>query len=666
MHSFKIVIYIFFFFCLTHQLLYSSGENSILAGNEEEQSVLYWVNRHDVSIIKSDTDGNNASIILMNVDSPAGVTLDRENGYIYWIRYVEFGTKSINRARIGGGDYSVLINTGMHTPERIAVDSDAGYMFWTDSGHNHVMRADLDGSNSIELVSDLSLPLAIALDPENEMVYWSNSDNIERMNYDGTSREVVVNRDDGLWSARGLAVDSQNERIFWIDTGIHTGDSFIYSINLDGGDMQTVLSGISRSVALDITIDPVNNHIYYTSSASSPRGVYRVNYDGTGNGAFTTFGLGNTVINMVYDAARESLYWSQVNRHDLFSMNSSSQESGFALPRVDVPNHIIVDTENDMLYWSTTTRSIFRSSTDGTLAEEIVSKPDYLNINDLALDPVANKLYFTYEGFSDYRIGRVNLDGSESEDVFESAMYVPYAIDLDVENGYIYWSDRTRTDIYRSDLDGEEWETILSGQQLVITEIKLDLEGEKVYWASAGGNVIKRANLDGTEDEILHEDLNNTRSLSLDHTGGYLYFADENGLYRSALDGSDRVTLVDGIWAGAVEVATGSLPTSVIASDDLAGRPEEYVLYQNYPNPFNPSTVIRYSIPELSHVRLEVFNMLGQRVALLVDEIQDTRFYEATWHANHASGMYFYRLEAVPVHDGANSFVRMNSMLLVK
>jgi len=75
--------------------------------------------------------------------------------------------------------------------------------------------------------------------------------------------------------------------------------------------------------------------------------------------------------------------------------------------------------------------------------------------------------------------------------------------------------------------------------------------------------------------------------------------------------------------------------------------PIEFSLSQNYPNPFNPSTVIRYGLPERAHVRLEVFNLLGQSVAVLVDAEK-----EAGWHevelggSEYSSGVFFYRLEA--------------------
>ncbi len=83
----------------------------------------------------------------------------------------------------------------------------------------------------------------------------------------------------------------------------------------------------------------------------------------------------------------------------------------------------------------------------------------------------------------------------------------------------------------------------------------------------------------------------------------------------------------------------------------LAGvLPEQFELGANYPNPFNPSTMIPYQLPTTMYVRLEVFNILGQRVATLVDREQPAGFHTASWDATDASGeavaagVYLYRL----------------------
>ena len=66
---------------------------------------------------------------------------------------------------------------------------------------------------------------------------------------------------------------------------------------------------------------------------------------------------------------------------------------------------------------------------------------------------------------------------------------------------------------------------------------------------------------------------------------------------------------------------------------------------RNYPNPFNPITIIDYTLPELSSVRLEVFNNLGQIVEVLVDKKQNAGGYQIYFNGNRfPSGVYFYRL----------------------
>lgn len=75
--------------------------------------------------------------------------------------------------------------------------------------------------------------------------------------------------------------------------------------------------------------------------------------------------------------------------------------------------------------------------------------------------------------------------------------------------------------------------------------------------------------------------------------------------------------------------------------------PAQYSLEQNYPNPFNPTTNIKFKITETSDVTLSIFNVMGQRVATLVNELKNPGTYEVSWNASDmASGIYYYRLRA--------------------
>ena len=106
-----------------------------------------------------------------------------------------------------------------------------------------------------------------------------------------------------------------------------------------------------------------------------------------------------------------------------------------------------------------------------------------------------------------------------------------------------------------------------------------------------------------------------------------------------------------------------------VAEPDLL--PKVFALAQNYPNPFNPSTVIRYSLPTQSSVSLKIYNILGQQIITLVDEVKDAGYFNVEWHGRNefgsqvASGVYFYRLEAKGV-DGTERFTSLKKLMLLK
>ncbi len=88
--------------------------------------------------------------------------------------------------------------------------------------------------------------------------------------------------------------------------------------------------------------------------------------------------------------------------------------------------------------------------------------------------------------------------------------------------------------------------------------------------------------------------------------------------------------------------------------------PQSFSLYQNYPNPFNPTTVIKYSLPVASKVKLEIYNLVGQKIATLVDKKQSAGSHTVDFNAaNLASGVYLYKITA-------GSFSAVRKMVLLK
>nr|MBN2276207.1 hypothetical protein [candidate division Zixibacteria bacterium] len=103
----------------------------------------------------------------------------------------------------------------------------------------------------------------------------------------------------------------------------------------------------------------------------------------------------------------------------------------------------------------------------------------------------------------------------------------------------------------------------------------------------------------------------------------------------------------------------------IIEKDMIAGLPTEFRLNQNHPNPFNPTTTIAYDIPASAHVRIDIVNILGQKVATVVDEVKSAGSYQVVWNgmadngARVSSGIYLCFMQA-------GDYVETRKMMLMK
>ncbi|NQU26665.1 MAG: PKD domain-containing protein, partial [Candidatus Marinimicrobia bacterium] len=103
----------------------------------------------------------------------------------------------------------------------------------------------------------------------------------------------------------------------------------------------------------------------------------------------------------------------------------------------------------------------------------------------------------------------------------------------------------------------------------------------------------------------------------------------------------------------------------MLSIGDEAALPTEYQLRQNFPNPFNPVTTIRYDLPEISHVRIDIYDILGREVATLVNQTEEAGYKAIIWDGTDnfgkllGSGVYFYQIIAA-------NYTQTKKMLLIK
>ncbi len=116
---------------------------------------------------------------------------------------------------------------------------------------------------------------------------------------------------------------------------------------------------------------------------------------------------------------------------------------------------------------------------------------------------------------------------------------------------------------------------------------------------------------------------------------------------------------------GHYSINLGEVTSVQTFDNDSQELPKTFELFQNYPNPFNAETIIRYQLPESSHVSLKIFNLLGQEIKTLLDKKQQTGEYQIRWNGldylgNQASsGIYIMNFVA-------GSFVESRKILLLK
>ncbi len=180
-------------------------------------------------------------------------------------------------------------------------------------------------------------------------------------------------------------------------------------------------------------------------------------------------------------------------------------------------------------------------------------------VKDIAIDPLARKVYWTDYSYGSGAIARANLDGSGEIEYLigegspNPPAILPIAITVDPFDQKMYWSHRNEPfpeGIWRSDLDGTNPEKVIhleSGG-----DVELDLRNGKIYWAELGR--VSRANLDGSQSEAIFTGPMGDVSLALDTAAEKIYWTraiemgvDGGIVQRANLDGSDLETLVTGL-----------------------------------------------------------------------------------------------------------------------
>ena len=552
----------------------------------------------------------------------------------------------------------------------LAVHQTDGKLYWVDEGLGKLRRANLDGSNLVDLVVDSLVGVKkIKLDEDEGKMYWSVGQKIQRANLDGSEIEDVFT--DSTGSPGGFVIDKRDSKIYWVN--LNGGQ--IRSANLDGTDMKD-LHNPELSVPTELVLDEANNKLYWAEF----RQITRANLDGTEVEAFIDEGIiavddvvidtaENAIIfternrvlrvkldlsegeelatgysfltSVAYDSGRNELYTFDFFDREISRVKLDNQSRLIILStRVSQPEFISLDSNERKIYWSDRdARKIQRIDYDGIFLEDLITA-NVFNMFGFSIDQNQRIMYWNQLG-----------SGSVQSAAFEpTSIDIPFEIGgfttaflADVATGKMYWASGTERNVQRSNFDGTEREiiaeNIFNPQTLAASP-----DGSIVFWTL--GNTIYRANVDGTGFGALLSDLQTPKGMAIDGETEKLYWAETgaNAIKRANFDGTDVEVVMNVFQPEHLALSNAASTTDNEVASEL---PHATLLLPNYPNPFNPSTTISYTLHQSSAIKLVVFDMLGRKVATLVDSVQPSGTHEIQFDAaNLPSGTYLYRLKS--------------------
>uniref|UniRef100_A0A8C4SRN2 Nidogen 2 n=1 Tax=Erpetoichthys calabaricus TaxID=27687 RepID=A0A8C4SRN2_ERPCA len=198
-----------------------------------------------------------AVVLALHGSIVVGIDYDCRERMVYW---TDVAGRTISKASLqAGSEPEIIINSGLLSPEGLAVDHVRRKMFWVDSGMDKIETARLDGTERRVLFdTDLVNPRAIVVDSHRGNLYWTDwnreAPKIETSTLDGENRRVLVSRDIGLPNA--LTFDYFRKQICWADAGTKR----LECILPDGSGRHAIHSNLNYPFGMTVH----SNHFYYT------------------------------------------------------------------------------------------------------------------------------------------------------------------------------------------------------------------------------------------------------------------------------------------------------------------------------------------------------------------------------------------------------------------
>jgi hypothetical protein len=594
-----------------------------------------------------------AVVVALAIGCLAVPAVSAQQGQFYWS---DLDTYTVETALMDGSDRRVL-HTGVRWPEQLGVDQDENWIYFIDYGirtGQRLRRAALDGTVSEILVPGTATgPFSdIVLDLTNRKIYWSESDSnrIRHANLDGTGAADFLGAANGLNYPKAMALDEGNGKLYWLNSQPNR----MQRASLDGSNVEDVIDVGSSATGLSIDVD--NQHVYWATGRFGE--IRRANFDGSGE---TVVHSGERFIREVAFAG-DWIYFNATNDREIRRVPTGGGNTDVELvtPVDGLGGARHMTISDGALFWSARgatnrTNYIAKVASDGAEKDTLFteSRPADVELDEDAgfvfwLDATNN----TADGGVLYRAaldGLPEITALRNVNVFNLS-----SLALDRQAQHIYFI--SGADLIRTDYDGNIADTVAIGVG-TIGGIALDTDAQVAYWLTViGVRAIRGIRFDGTDERVVIEHIGDANDLELNPSAGQLYWASYEGIRRIDVNGANSTIVLD-VMAFDIELdipenrmywtsrVTGNIRMAnldgsniedvliegIVDPSGLALRgtsaatsireiPDSFTsptLSAAYPNPFSTQTNVELTLGSAQHVRVDVYDVLGRRVAIL-------------------------------------------------
>ncbi|KAE8753091.1 low-density lipoprotein receptor, partial [Frankliniella occidentalis] len=547
----------------------------------EAPATLLLTNRVDIRQVN--LNNRRTHTVLRGLHNAVALDFHWRTGEVYWSDY---SMHVIRKAALNGSVEQDVVRWGLQTPAGLAVDWVHGLLFWTDYELRRVDVANLDGSMPTTIAhTDLEKPRDVAVHPGRAFVFWTDwgpRPKIERVEMNGQNRRAIITQ--GIKWPNGLALDYDNDRIFWTDAMYHV----IESSDLDGRARSVVLAkGLPHPFALTLFEDTVYWTDWHTRSVMGankvtgrrvhvvldrlhlpmqvhschpkrqltytdrcPRGNDSCSHlclpSATSFTCVCPVGVRLQSNRRSCEASPESmLVYVRKKEIHLREMSGSAAETGalaalglgssardvvLAVDGVRHAQAVAWDSASDSIFWSDfKATTISRARRDGS-QQRVVVGSDLEDPVGLAVDWVRRRLYF-----SDYKSQRIETTDLEGEErvVLLWDLSGPRHLALFPPGGVMFWSSwgGPKPLIESAGMDGRRRRAFISDRLISPGALAIDHDRKRLYWTDPGLGVIDSINVDGTDRRLVMDKM--AHPLGLDVFGNRLYWTDSknNDLY---------------------------------------------------------------------------------------------------------------------------------------